>query len=104
MLDRLLSSPEPFLSDGGLETDLIFHEGADLPMFASLVLLDSPEGREMVRRYVLSYLDFAQAVGRGFVLGTPTWRANGGWGPKFGLDEAAVCEVNRRAVASAFEL
>lgn len=104
MLDRLLSSPQPFLSDGGLETDLIFHEGADLPMFASFVLLDSPEGREMLRRYVVSYLDMAQAAGRGFVLGTPTWRANGGWGPKLGLDDAAIRDVNRRAVASANEL
>ncbi|MDB5660125.1 MAG: homocysteine S-methyltransferase [Cypionkella sp.] len=99
MLDRLLSSSVPFLSDGGLETDLIFHEGADLPQFASFVLLDTSEGREMLRRYLVSYLDMAEAAGRGFVLGTPTWRANGGWGPKLGLDDAGIRDVNRRAVA-----
>ncbi len=104
ILDRLLSSSDPFLSDGGMETDLIFHEGADLPLFASFVLLDSAEGREMLRRYVVSYLDMAQAAGRGFVLGTPTWRANGGWGPKLGLDDAGIRDVNRRAVALARDL
>jgi S-methylmethionine-dependent homocysteine/selenocysteine methylase len=101
VLDRLLSSSDPFISDGGMETDLIFHEGADLPLFASFVLLDSAEGREMLRRYAVSYLDMAQAAGRGFVLGTPTWRANGGWGAKLGLDDAGIRDVNRRAVAFA---
>jgi len=104
MLDRLLASPEPFISDGGMETDLIFHHGADMPLFASFVLLDSPEGREMLRRYAVSYFDLAQSAGRGFVLGTPTWRANGGWGPKLGLDDAGIRDVNRRAMAFAREL
>ena len=104
ILDRLLSSSEPFVSDGGMETDLIFHKGADLPLFASFVLLDTAEGQDMLRRYVTSYLDMAQAAGRGFVLGTPTWRANGGWGPKLGLDDAGLRDINRRAVAFAREM
>jgi S-methylmethionine-dependent homocysteine/selenocysteine methylase len=87
-----------------METDLIFNEGADLPLFAFFVLLDSAEGREMLRRYVISYLDMAEAAGRGFVLGTPTWRANGGWGPKLGLDDAGIRDVNRRAVVFARKL
>lgn len=98
MLDRLFSSPNLFISDGGLETDLIFHDGAETPLFASFVLLDSPDGREMLRRYVDSYLDLAEATGRSLVLGTPTWRANGGWGPKLGLDDAGVRDINRRAI------
>lgn len=101
MLDRLLSSSQPFVSDGGMETDLIFHQGAELPLFASFVLLDSAEGREMLRRYANAYLDMAQQARRGIVLGTPTWRANGGWGPKLGLDDAGIRDVNRRALALA---
>ena len=104
ILDRLFSSPEPFISDGGLETDLIFHEGAEMPLFASFVLLESPQGREMLRRYAVSYLDLAQAAKRSFVLGTPTWRANGGWGPKLGYDDPGIRDVNRRAVAFARDL
>jgi S-methylmethionine-dependent homocysteine/selenocysteine methylase len=87
-----------------METDLIFHEGAEMPLFASFVLLDSPEGREMLRRYAVSYFDLAQAAGRGFVMGTPTWRANGGWGRKLGLDDAGIRDINRRAIAFARDL
>ena len=104
MLDRLFSSPDAFISDGGLETDLIFHKGAEMPLFASFVLLDTPEGREMLRHYVLSYFDLAQVSSRGFMMGTPTWRANGGWGSKLGLDDAGIRDVNRRAVAFARNL
>jgi S-methylmethionine-dependent homocysteine/selenocysteine methylase len=95
----MLSSAEPFVSDGGMETDLIFHKGADLPLFASFALLETAEGRELLRNYVLSYLDMAEEAARGIVLGTPTWRANGGWGPKLGYAEAGLRDVNRRAVA-----
>lgn len=104
MLDRLLSSSVPFVSDGGMETDLIFHRGADLPLFAAFVLLDTPEGQDMLRHYAQSYLDMAQEAGRGIVLGTPTWRANGGWGPKLGLDQSGIKDINRRAVAFVHDL
>lgn len=104
ILDRLLSSSKPFISDGGMGTHLIFHEGAEMPLFASFVLLDNTEGREMLRRYTTPYFDLAQEAGRGFVLGTPTWRANGGWGPKLGLDDAGIRAVNRRAMAFARDL
>src|SRR3990167_4785462 len=40
-----------FLTDGGLVTDLIYHEGIELPEFAAFVLLDSPAGRETLARY-----------------------------------------------------
>ena len=30
----------PFVTDGGLETDLIFNRGADLPEFAAFPLVD----------------------------------------------------------------
>jgi S-methylmethionine-dependent homocysteine/selenocysteine methylase len=34
---------EVFLTDGGIETTLIFHEGIDLPLFAACGLLGSDE-------------------------------------------------------------
>ena len=33
-----------FLTDGGMETTLIFHEGIELPHFAAFVLLDRRRG------------------------------------------------------------
>jgi S-methylmethionine-dependent homocysteine/selenocysteine methylase len=93
-----------FLADGGLETAMIFHEGLDLPEFASFTLLDSAKGRGALRRYFHQYIASAQAHGMGFLIDTATWRANPDWGRKLGLDVAAVQEVNKKAVAFAKQL
>ena len=39
-----------FLTDGGIETTLIFHEGLDLPLFAAFDLLKDDEGTGTLRR------------------------------------------------------
>jgi len=41
----------PVLTDGGMETSLIYHDGIDLPAFAAFPLLETPEGREALTRY-----------------------------------------------------
>ena len=69
-----------FLSDGGMETTLIFHDGLELPHFASFVLLDSEAGRRSLKGYYEKYLAIARTAGVGFVLDTATWRANPGLG------------------------
>jgi len=67
------------LTDGGIETDLIFHHGQELPNFAAFVLLDSEEGRELLRTYYLGYIEIAREAGLALVLETPTWRASSDW-------------------------
>lgn len=93
-----------FLTDGGMETTLIFHEGIELPHFAAFVLLDSPEGRQKLKQYYASYLAVARDHGVGFVLDSPTWRANPDWGAKLGYDASALRMVNSRSVAFLEEL
>ena len=88
-----------FLSDGGMETTLIFHQGVDLPAFASFPLLESEAGRDMMRDYFRPYLELAVANRLGFILETPTWRANADWGATLGYDAAALDRINRDAVA-----
>jgi homocysteine S-methyltransferase len=89
-----------FLTDGGIETTLIYHEGIELPEFAAFVLLESATGRETLSRYYRRYLDIAAASpGAGFVLESPTWRAGRDWCAKLGLDEAAMRRLNAAAVA-----
>lgn len=93
-----------FLSDGGMETTLIFQEGVDLPHFASFVLLSSADGRRQLLRYYTRYLELARRHGTGFVLDTPTWRANADWGEKLGYDAAALDQINQDAVYLLTEL
>jgi S-methylmethionine-dependent homocysteine/selenocysteine methylase len=93
-----------FLTDGGIETTLIFHQGLDLPEFAAFVLLEDDSGVEALRSYFRPYLEIAREQGAGFVLDTATWRANPDWAAKLGYSAEQLDEVNRRAVALAEEL
>ena len=93
-----------FVTDGGLETELVFHDGIDLPSFAAFPLLDDPHHRARLRRYYDGYLDIARKLGAGFIVETPTWRANPDWGSKLGYSPEQLDAVNRSAVALAEEV
>jgi S-methylmethionine-dependent homocysteine/selenocysteine methylase len=92
------------VTDGGMETTLIYRDGLELPEFATFPLLDDDAGIEALRSYYASYAQLAAQLGAGLVLDTPTWRANADWGAKLGYDEAALADVNRRAVVLLREL
>ncbi len=92
------------LTDGGLETTLVFHEGIDLPFFAAFDLLRSAQGRRTLADYYARYAQIAIDRGLGFVLDTPTWRASADWGDKLGYSAAALAAVNREAIELMFEI
>jgi S-methylmethionine-dependent homocysteine/selenocysteine methylase len=89
---------DPFLTEGGIGTTLLFHEKIDLPCFAHFPLLLTEEGRATLTRFFEPYLDLARRHQVGMILDTPTWRANADWGAKLGYDAEALAEVNRTAV------
>jgi homocysteine S-methyltransferase len=100
----LLAGGRPFITDGGLETTLIFRRGIDLPCFAAFDLLKDDAGREELREYFRPYLALAHARGVGFLLDTATWRANPDWGERLGYSPDALRDANRRAVRLAEEI
>jgi S-methylmethionine-dependent homocysteine/selenocysteine methylase len=87
-----------FATDGGMETTLIFHEGLELPAFASFVLLADADGRAALRNYFEPYLALAREHGVGLVLDAPTWRANPDWGTELGYSPEALADANRAGV------
>jgi homocysteine S-methyltransferase len=94
-----------FLSDGGMETSLIYHDGVDLPQFAAFILLRDSIGRRRLADYYGLYLELAaETPHAGFVLETPTWRASADWGTLLGYDELALAEANKDAAALVMEL
>jgi S-methylmethionine-dependent homocysteine/selenocysteine methylase len=93
-----------FLTDGGLETTLIYHDGIELPCFAAFDLLESPQGIEALRRYFHSYVDIALRQKAGIVLETATWRANPDWAAKLGYDSHALADANRTSVGLLLEV
>ena len=87
-----------FLTDGGIETTLIFREGLDLPLFAAFDLLKSAAGEAALRRYFEGYAALARRLGAGVILESATWRASPDWGARLGYSREALAEANRKAI------
>jgi S-methylmethionine-dependent homocysteine/selenocysteine methylase len=93
-----------FLTDGGIETSLIYHQGLELPLFAAFDLLKDDEGTEALRRYYEPYAALANERGLGFVLESPTWRASPRWASELGYSDEELDALNRKAIALMEEL
>ena len=87
-----------FVTDGGIETTLIFHEGLELRDFAAFELLDTPQGDAALRKYFRAYAVIAARHGAGLVLESATWRASADWGARLGYSNDELAEANRRAI------
>ena len=87
-----------FMTDGGLETTLIFNQGIDLPHFASFGLLQNEEGIQILKEYYLAYLEISKQTCKGFILEAPTWRANPDWAMKLGYSLESLDQLNRTAI------
>lgn len=92
------------LTDGGIETVLIFDEGIELPCFAAFDLLRTAEGTAALRAYYEPYLAIAREHGLPFVLSAPTWRSNPDWGAQLGYSPDELAAANRRAVELMHEI
>ena len=86
------------LADGSMETTLIFHDGLDLPHFASFPLLETEKGRALLENYYSPYIQIALDHSVGFLIDTPTWRCNRDWGALLGYSETALAKLNADAV------
>jgi S-methylmethionine-dependent homocysteine/selenocysteine methylase len=95
---------ELFLTDGGIETVLIFQEGVELPAFAAFPLLANDEGTDKLRRYYAPYIQLAREAGAGFVAESPTWRASPRWANELGYSLDELNALNRRAIELMEEL
>lgn len=93
-----------FLTDTGIETTLIFHDGYELPHFAAVTLLRDEAGRRRLDRYFLEHADVAAKTGTGFILESATWRASTDWGNLLGYSRSELAEANRLAIHSLIEL
>lgn len=91
-------SVDLFLTDGGLETTMIFLEGFELPYFAAFDLLKDEKGYNALKSYYKQYLKIAKKSKAGFILESPTWRASPDWIEKIGYPKSALGEINEKAV------
>lgn len=90
--DRLM------VTDGGLETWLVFQDSTALPDFASFPLLATDIGRDKLRRYYDAFCQAALRTGVGILLDTATWRASPDWAARLGYSDQQLGTMNRAAV------
>ena len=91
-------SGDMFLTDAGLETDLIFNHGIEIREFAAHTLLADESGREALARYYREFLSLARDLGTGFILDGQTWKAHLHWAEDLGANEDELCEANRSSI------
>jgi S-methylmethionine-dependent homocysteine/selenocysteine methylase len=99
-----LSGDGIFLSDGGIETTLIYLEGLELPYFAAFDLLRTGDGRAALDHYYRTHASIARDHGTGFVLESATWRASADWSAKLNYAFADLVAINHQAIAMLHEL
>ena len=87
-----------FLTDGGLETTLIFHEEIALPKFAAFLLPADPTGRRHLERYYRKYINIAHRYECGFILESATWRASPDWAERLEVSARGLAELNSQAI------
>jgi S-methylmethionine-dependent homocysteine/selenocysteine methylase len=91
-------SGDVFLTDAGVETDLIFNHGIEIREFAAFTLLPTPHGRSALTRYFESFLTLAKERNAGFILDSVTWKAHAHWAKSLALDIAELRAVNEESI------
>jgi S-methylmethionine-dependent homocysteine/selenocysteine methylase len=93
-----------FLTDAGVETDLIFNHGIEIRAFAAHTLLPDPKGRAALSRYFEGFLDLARQQNTGFILDTTTWKAHRHWAQSLGASIDELEAANQESVAFVADL
>ncbi len=88
-----------FVVYAGMETDLIFSKGVDLPGFASYPLLETDEGRALLDGYFRDLIAMGQEHSTGVILESPTWVANRDRGVQLGYTPEQLADLNKQAIA-----
>ena len=91
---------QKMITDGGLETTLIFHDGIDLPLYAAFKALETDAGIAAMDAYMARYARIAVEAKRGFIMDTPTWRASARWASELEMTQEALRAVHREAICT----
>lgn len=93
-----------YLTEGGIETEMMYKWGFDLPHFAMFPLLDNPEAMAAMRGMYRRYLDVAAKHGMCALMGGLDYRASPDWGALLGYSPESLAQANHRSIAFLREL
>ena len=91
-------SGDLFLTDGGIETNLLFNDGLDLPCFAAFNLLNDPKAQAAFQRWFHNHCRIAKTHKIGFILEALTWRASMDWAIKLGYTQEGLVEMLHKSI------
>lgn len=94
-----LNTGPSYLCWAGLETDLIFNHGVELPGFASFPLLQSETGRALLLSAYQAQADVAARTGCGACLESVSWMANPDRAAPLGYAAGDLARINHDAIA-----
>jgi len=83
-------SGEFFVKEGGVETEIMYKLGFELPEFAMFPLLEHPKAVKAMRLMFRTQLDVAAEFGLSFLLTGIEYRASPDWGAKLGYSPQAL--------------
>jgi homocysteine S-methyltransferase len=95
---------QQLVTDGGIETDLIFNRGIELREFAAFPMVEDEAGQQVLTAYFEEYAAIAGDAGAGLLLESPTWRASSDWGARLGYSADDLRRVNATAITLLTEL
>jgi len=73
-----------YLTEGGIETDVMYKYGFELPEFAMFTLLENPEAVKVMRGMYQRYLDVVAKHDMSALMSGADYRASPDWGDKLG--------------------
>ena len=85
-----------WLTEGGIETEIMYKWGHDLPHFAMFPLLERADAAADIRGMYRRYLDVAARHGFAALIGGFDYRASPDWGALLGYSAEGLAEANLR--------
>lgn len=87
-----------YLTEGGIETEVLYRWGFELPEFAMFPLLDDPEAVEAMEGMWRRYLRVAERHGMAALMSGLDYRASPDWGAKLGYSPGGLAEMQARSL------
>jgi S-methylmethionine-dependent homocysteine/selenocysteine methylase len=87
-----------FLTEAGIETELMYKWGFEIPHFAMFALLENDQIVSTLRGMYRSYLDVAAKHEMSFLMGGFDYRASPDWAELLGYGPEALKEANLRCL------
>jgi homocysteine S-methyltransferase len=75
----IINKNDIIITDGGLETTLIYKYNIELPYFSCINLLKTDSGKELIYNCLIKYVDISEKYNVNIIIETPTWRCSKKW-------------------------